>query len=62
MAAESKQATGTRTITAAEFKNKCLELLDEVAESGEELVITKNGPPGLAAGAVPQKAEELVRS
>ena len=45
MATESKQATGTRTINAAEFKTKCLELLDEVAESGEELVITKNGRP-----------------
>ena len=45
MAAESKQATSTRTINAAEFKATCLELLDEVAESGEELVITKNGRP-----------------
>ena len=45
MATESKQATGTRTINAAEFKATCLELLDEVAESGEELVITKNGRP-----------------
>ncbi len=45
MATESKRATGTRTINAAEFKTKCLQLLDEVAESGEELVITKNGHP-----------------
>lgn len=45
MATESKQATGTRTINAAEFKAKCLKLMDEVAESGEELVITKNGRP-----------------
>ena len=45
MATESKQATSTRTINAAEFKATCLELLDEVAESGEELVITKNGRP-----------------
>ena len=45
MATENKQATGTRTINAAEFKATCLELLDEVAESGEELVITKNGHP-----------------
>ena len=45
MAAESTPATGTRTITAAEFKTKCLQLLDEVAESGEAVVITKNGRP-----------------
>lgn len=45
MATESKPATGTRTINAAEFKARCLELLDEVAERGEELVITKNGRP-----------------
>lgn len=32
-----------RTIKASEFKAKCLKLMDEVAESGEPLVITKNG-------------------
>ena len=45
MATESKQTPGTRTVNAAEFKTKCLKLMDEVAESGEELVITKNGRP-----------------
>ena len=45
MATESKQATGTRTIKASEFKAKCLKLMDEVAASGEEIVITKNGRP-----------------
>ncbi len=45
MATESKQVAGARTINAAEFKSKCLELMDEMAESGEELVITKNGHP-----------------
>jgi len=33
----------SRTIKASEFKAKCLKLMDEVAESGEEIVITKNG-------------------
>ena len=32
-----------RTIKASEFKAKCLALMDEVAESGEEIVITKRG-------------------
>ena len=36
---------GSRTIKASEFKAKCLKLMDEVAESGEEIVITKNGRP-----------------
>ena len=35
----------TRTIPAGEFKAKCLALLDEVAETGEELVVTKRGKP-----------------
>ena len=34
-----------RTIKASEFKAKCLALMDEVAESGEEIVITKRGTP-----------------
>lgn len=34
-----------RSIKASEFKAKCLKLMDEVAESGEPLVITKNGRP-----------------
>jgi prevent-host-death family protein len=34
-----------RTIKASEFKAKCLQLMDEVAETGESLVITKNGKP-----------------
>ena len=36
---------GTRTIKASEFKAKCLKLMDEVADSGAEYVITKNGRP-----------------
>ena len=30
---------------ASEFKAKCLKLMDEVADSGEEIVITKYGKP-----------------
>ncbi len=30
---------------ASEFKAKCLKLMDEVAEIGQEIVITKNGRP-----------------
>jgi prevent-host-death family protein len=33
----------TRRIKAAEFKAKCLALIDEVARTGDRVVITKNG-------------------
>ncbi len=34
-----------RTIKASEFKATCLKLMDEVAENGGEIIITKNGRP-----------------
>ena len=33
------------TIKASEFKAKCLQLMDEVNNSGKEIIITKNGQP-----------------
>jgi prevent-host-death family protein len=34
---------GEKQIAAGEFKAKCLSLIDEVNETGQELVITKRG-------------------
>ena len=34
-----------QTVSESEFQSKCLELIDEVNESGEELIITKDGKP-----------------
>jgi prevent-host-death family protein len=34
-----------QTLKASEFKARCLKLMDEVQETGEEIVITKNGKP-----------------
>ena len=34
-----------RTITASEFKAKCLKLMDEVNESGDSLTVVKRGKP-----------------
>jgi len=34
-----------RTITPTEFKANCLQLLDEVQRSGQDLVISKRGKP-----------------
>ena len=39
------KVAGARTVKASEFKAKCLKLMDEVADSGKEIVITKNGRP-----------------
>jgi len=33
------------TVKASEFKAKCLRLMDQVNESGHEIIITKNGKP-----------------
>ncbi len=45
MAIENTPGGGTRTMKASEFKARCLALMDEVAESGGEIVITKRGKP-----------------
>ncbi len=45
------------TVTAAEFKAKCLALMDEVAASGDSVLITKRGRPVarlVPAGELPQ--------
>jgi prevent-host-death family protein len=45
----------TKTIAAGVFKQGCLRILDEVAESHQEVVITKRGKP--VARLVPVKQE-----
>lgn len=44
-----------REVPAGEFKAKCLALLDEVAASGRDLVVTKRGRP--VAKVVPIREE-----
>lgn len=34
-----------RQVAAGEFKAKCLALIDEVSDTGQELIITKRGKP-----------------
>ena len=43
MAVDEGGRAGVRTMKASEFKAKCLKLMDEVAETGEEILITKRG-------------------
>ncbi len=46
MTSSNYQASGGAiTMKASEFKAKCLKLMDEVAETGREVIITKNGVP-----------------
>ena len=45
MTTDDNGSDRARTITASEFRAKCLALMDEVADTGEEIVITKWGAP-----------------
>lgn len=51
-----------RRITAAEFKAKCLKLMDHVGATGDAIVITKRGTPIAELGPVRGKSERLVGS
>ena len=35
----------TTTIQAGDFKARCLAILDEVAETGDDVIVTKRGKP-----------------
>ena len=48
-----------RIIKASEFKAKCLELMDEVTASGEQLVITKRGKPVSLLAPYPDRSASL---
>lgn len=50
----------TRVISAAEFKAKCLQLMDEVNEHKLKLVITKRGKP-VAEMSAPKDGEKPFR-
>jgi prevent-host-death family protein len=50
-----------KEITATQFKAHCLKLLDEVAETGETLVVTKHGRP-VARIEPPLRPEDLLGS
>ena len=45
MTTGNEPAPGARTMKASEFMAKCLRLMDEVARTGDEIIITKNGQP-----------------
>lgn len=45
VATEGRTVAGERTMSATEFRARCYRLLDEVAETTREIVITKRGKP-----------------
>ena len=59
MAADIDKPNAPRTFKASEFKAKCLQLMDEVAANGEEIVITKNGRPTARLVAYREKPKTL---
>jgi len=50
-----------KTVAVSEFKARCLALLEDVARTGEPLLVTKRGKPlarvapGASSGAAPQE-------
>jgi len=55
MLAVMKPHSATRVVPAGEFKTKCLQLMDEVDQTGEAILITKRGRPvSLLAPVTPQ--------
>src|SRR5438128_916523 len=59
-ARRSRRAYNGKSVAAAEFKVRCLELIDRVRETGTELVVTKHGKP--VAKVVPFRVVPRIRS
>jgi prevent-host-death family protein len=51
---------GMRTMKASEFKAKCLKVMDEVAASGQSVVITKNGKAVAKLGPVTEQKRSIL--
>ena len=48
-----------RIMKAAEFKAKCLQAMDEVARTGEPIIVTKRGKPVAQLAPVARKPKML---
>ena len=55
----SRQAAGTRNDQGVRVQGEVLKLMDEVAETGEEIIITKNGKPVAKLSAHREKPKSL---
>ena len=57
--AKAAKAAQKQTIGVADFKARCLELLDGVGTRGDEIVITKRGKPIARIGPIRPPAPDL---
>ena len=48
-----------RTMSAAEFKAKCLQAMEQVAATGEPIIVTKRGKPIAQLAPVARKPKTL---
>ena len=51
-----------KVVSATEFKAKCLALLDEVAEEGTSITVTKRGQPVAVVSKAPAKPWKSLRN
>lgn len=49
-----------KSLTASEFKTKCLQVINEVARTGMPVVITKNGEPVVQLAPIAPQSTTLV--
>ena len=50
----------TRIMKAGDFKAKCLQVMDQVAETGESVVITKHGKPVARLGPIVDRPDSVL--
>jgi prevent-host-death family protein len=55
-------AVKSNTVPAGQFKAKCLQLMDQVAETRKPLVVTKHGKPVVQVVPLPAKQRDIVGS
>lgn len=53
----SRSAQASATISASEFKATCLELMDEIARTDADVIVTKHGRPVVRVSAVQTQIE-----
>lgn len=62
MAQKSDHFLEMKTLLVSEFKNHCVGVLNEVADYGEEIIVTKRGKPlaRIVPVAPPQKGNRVI--
>ena len=48
-----------KTYKASEFKAKCLKIIDQIAESGDDVVVTKRGVPMVKVAAIVTRPKSM---